>query len=272
MEVRGQQLRRVLCDQEDVLAVPVSQVGLERNDHSGLEDLAAASAEDRFLLMPPRADAVTDKPGLIVPPGLRERLDDEVIELTDGNTGAQTVGSGQVDVVVFGVVGDLLGGRLADHGVARLVARVALEIGQVVGAHDVATSEGEFTFAAVDHRIALRIEDAVCEFGPACEAARDHSPVRLAFALARADGRQHLCEGRVEQLGTRPEALDLGWRLDEAHIVHQIAAVQHPHRRETLSYVLPKACTDEVLVEAHGRRARPRSERTLATRSNRGSV
>ena len=52
---------------------------------------------------------VADEPGRIRPPSLREHLDDEVIELADGNTGAQTVGSGQVDVVVFGVVGDLLG-------------------------------------------------------------------------------------------------------------------------------------------------------------------
>src|SRR5437588_3469254 len=95
VEVRGQKLRRVLCDQEDVLAVPVSQVGFERDDHSGLEGLAAASAKDRLLLVPPRADAVADKPGFIPPPGLRELLDDEVIELADGNTGAQTVGGGQ---------------------------------------------------------------------------------------------------------------------------------------------------------------------------------
>src|SRR5437879_1768907 len=98
-------------------------------------------------------------------------------------------------------VPSLVGAGLAEQGVARLVAGIAVHIGDVVGADDVALRPRVVALAGVGNEVAARVQDAVRPVGAPAQTAADDAAVDGALRLAGRDGRKDLEVGIVEQVG-----------------------------------------------------------------------
>src|SRR5207245_7861367 len=120
----------------------------------------------------------------LVPAVLGEPFHDGLVDLARRDAGPTRVDGPAVDLARDAVVAHLLGARLAEHGVAGLVAGIAVHVGDVVGADDVALRPRIVALAGVGNEVAARVQDAVRPVGAAAQAAADDAAVDGALRLA----------------------------------------------------------------------------------------
>jgi hypothetical protein len=146
--------------------------------------------------------------------------------------------------------------RLADYDVARLVPGVALRvIRDVIVADHIAFLELDVALAAVVHHVAARGEDAVHPARAAAQAARDDLAVHLALGVSGAHGGEHFEIRIVEQVRRAAQQLDLGRRLDPAHFVHHLGAVEERRLRQQFRHLLHVRRADIGLSRCRSARA-----------------
>src|SRR5215475_3338739 len=197
VEFAREQLGAVAADHGHVLQVKepgsgVETVGLEGQHHALFQREIPTTRDDGLLLVPPRAHAVPDEDGGVVPAQLREGLDGEVIDAAGRDAGPAVVDDLDVGVVVLPIVLPERRARLAQDGHPRLVARIAVEVGDVVGPYHVALEEELVALTRVGDGVAVRVEDPVRPVRPAPEAAPDEPAVDRPLRLAVLDGREDL--------------------------------------------------------------------------------
>src|SRR6266542_1975878 len=102
----------------------IESVRLEGEHHALLQCEVSPARDDRLLLMPPRAHAVPDEDGRVLPAELAERLDGEVVDAASGHAGAAGIDGRVVGVAVARVVLAKRGARLAENGQDRKSTRL----------------------------------------------------------------------------------------------------------------------------------------------------
>src|SRR2546427_538243 len=200
-ELVGDELRPARPHHDHVLDVVVLPGGLEREHHALLQHDLVAARDHRLLLVPPGADAVAGELARVRPAVPGELLDDELVDLSRGDAGPAAVDRHAVDLAGDAIVADLLRARRAEDGVARLVAGVAVDVGDVVGADHVALFERVVALARVGNEVPAGIQDAVRPVGAAAQTAADEPAVHGALGLTWFDGGKDLEVRVVEEVG-----------------------------------------------------------------------
>src|SRR6266705_3569120 len=136
-----------------------------------------------------------------------------------------------VDLAGDAIVAELIGARRAEHGVPRLVPGVAVDVRDVVRAHDVALLPRVVALAGVRDQVPARVQDAVGPVGAAAQAAHDEPAVDGPLGFTGSNGGKDLEVRVVEEIGALLQQADLAFRLDPAHLVHHRGAVDHLHLR-----------------------------------------
>src|SRR5205814_2865362 len=203
------------------------------------------------------AHAVPRELARVAPAVLGELFHDELVDLARGDARPAGVDGPAVDLARDAVVAHLVRARLAEHGVARLVAGIAVHVGDVVGADDVARRPRVVALAGVGNEVAARVQDAVRPVGAPAQAAPDDAAVDGALRLSRLDGRKDLEVRIVEQVGALLEPRDLALGLHPAHLVHHRRAVHHGQLRQLALDFLPVRGAHVVLLEADALAAEP---------------
>src|SRR5688500_5637220 len=215
------QLRRPVLDQDDVLQVPVQALRLDGEDHAFLEDRLAAPAQYRLLLMEPRTHAVPYQRGRVVDPALPELRVREVVDLARGDARVAALDRHAVNLQRQVVAALLLGIRLSEYRQPRLMAGIALEVGDVVVADEIPGAEAHLALAAIHHHVRARIQDSVNIAASFPHARGHHARVHLALGLAVADGREILQQHIVQQVAGPLLQRHFAGSLYPAHLVHQ---------------------------------------------------
>ena len=137
------------------------------------------------------------------------------------------------------------------------MAGIAVHVGHVLRADDIALRPRIVPLAGVGNGIATGIQDAVSPVGAPAQAAPDDAAVDGALRLAGLDGRKDLEVRIVEQVGALLEQRDLALRLHPAHLVHHRRAVHHGQLRQLALDFLPVRRAHVVLLEADALAAEP---------------
>src|SRR5205823_6381360 len=145
--------------------------------HALLEHDRVAARDHRLLLVPPGADAVARELARVAPAVLGELLLRELVHLAGRHARPAGIDHAAVDLARDAVITHLLGARLAEHGVARLMTGVAVDVGHVVRADDIALRPRVVALAGIRNQIAARVEDAMSPVGAAAQAAADDPAV-----------------------------------------------------------------------------------------------
>src|SRR6266849_6514965 len=254
-ELRREQLGPCAADDRHILEVEkagagIEPVRLEGEHHALLQREVAAARHDRLLLVPPRPHAVPDQDGRVLPTQLGEYLDGEVVDATGGDTRAAVVDDLDVGVSIARVVVAESRARLAQDGHARLMPRIAVEIGDVVGADDVSPEEELVALPRVRDGVAMGVQNPVCPVRSPPDTAPDEAAVDGPLRLAVLDGLEHLGVGVVEQIRALPQERQLGGRLHPAHGVHHAVAIDQLGPRQSAPHLLPVLGAHIVLLEA----------------------
>src|SRR5690349_13450105 len=130
------------------------------------------------------------------------------------------------------------------------MARVAVDVCDVVRANDVALRPRAPALARVGNGVSAGIQNAVSPVRAAAQAAGDDPAVHGALGFPRPDRRKHFQVRVVEQVGAYLEPRDLAFRLDPAYLVHHGRAVDHRGLRQLALDLVPVRGADVVLLEA----------------------
>ena len=116
----------------------------------------------------------------------------EVVDVRSSDPRAAMVNRRPVDVPVDLVSLDQFAAGLSHDDSARLVAGVAVQVGNIIVPDYVAGLEGHVALAAVGHTVTAGVQDAVGPVGPAPDAPFDDAGMDFPFRVSRPDGGKHL--------------------------------------------------------------------------------
>src|SRR5262245_56184229 len=103
----------------------VEAVRLEREHHPLLEDEAPPASDDRLLLTPPGAHAVSDQDRRVAPAQLAEHVHGEVVDRAGRHAEATVVHDLHVGLAIARIVVAEHSARLAENRDAGLMPRIA---------------------------------------------------------------------------------------------------------------------------------------------------
>src|SRR5262249_6524613 len=136
-----------------------------------------------LLLVHPVCDAVAGEHLRVAPASLLERGDDEIKDLRGANAWPASVERAEIDLSIGAILVAHRGGRRSEDRIARLVARIITDVGDVVSSQDVAGAEGTRLSAGAGVDDAVH-PGAVDRVDAASQTARDHPAVCLLLRVA----------------------------------------------------------------------------------------
>ena len=146
----GEQLWPLRRDQHQILQMPGAHVGLERQHHAGFQRIIAGAHNIRLLLMPPGADAMPDQRDAVVIAVLTKLAGGKRMNGTGFDPRLALLDGPAVDVTHEAVDAPLLRRGLPKDDGAGLMAGVAVVVGHIIVADDIARLENGIAFPTVD--------------------------------------------------------------------------------------------------------------------------